>query len=256
MIISHKHKYIFVGIPFSASSTISKELLENYDGEFILNKHTNIPTLLNEFTGDINEYFVFGIYRSPIEIIKSRYNKLRNNPENRFSDEKFARKNGGYVSEKSRKFSKLIRENDLTFLEYLKLNYRLLPYNNEFTINAPYLNFILDFNNLENDFELVLRKIGLKMVTNLDKTNSTKKRSDIDYNVPESIISKYFAPFLKHNSKYIPHYSEPKVNYFFYLVFLLTKKMRAKRTLSADKYRTLKNDQHFSENKFLRNKIK
>ena len=34
MIISHKHKYIFIGLPFSGSSAISKELIEEYEGEF------------------------------------------------------------------------------------------------------------------------------------------------------------------------------------------------------------------------------
>ena len=33
MIISHKYKFLFIGLPFSASSAISKDLHLKYDGE-------------------------------------------------------------------------------------------------------------------------------------------------------------------------------------------------------------------------------
>jgi hypothetical protein len=256
MIISYKHKYIFVGIPFSASSTISKELLEKYEGEFILNKHTNIPTLIDKLKINIDEFIVFGVYRSPVEILKSRYNKLRNNPDNRFTDDKYTIKNGGYVPERVRKLSKIIRENNLSFEDYLNLNFKLFPYNNEFTINAPYLNYIVDFNNLEEDFQKVLSKIGVVDVNKIEKINETKKRSDIEYFISDDKMSKFIAPFLVYNSKYIPNYTKQKVNKIFYLIFLLTNKLREKRTLKADNHRSLKNDVHFSENIFLQNKDK
>ncbi len=40
MIISHKYKFLFIGLPFSASSAISKELYLEYDGEAYLRKHS------------------------------------------------------------------------------------------------------------------------------------------------------------------------------------------------------------------------
>ena len=40
MIISHKYKYVFVGLPLAASTAISKELCEQYDGKAILAKHS------------------------------------------------------------------------------------------------------------------------------------------------------------------------------------------------------------------------
>ena len=40
MIISHKYKFLFIGLPFSASSAISKELHLQYEGEPFLRKHS------------------------------------------------------------------------------------------------------------------------------------------------------------------------------------------------------------------------
>ena len=249
MIINHKYKYIFVGIPFSASSAISKYLINHYEGEFIYSKHTNIPTLISESKIDIDKYFVFGVYRSPIEILKSRYNKLRNNPQNRFSDKKFLRENGGFMRKKTQNLSKTIRENNMSFMDYLYLKFKYIPYNNEFTLNAPFLNYIIDFNDLENGLEFVLCNLGFKNYVKLKQLNKTNKRKDIDYSVPNSFHSKFFAPFIYHNSKYIPSYTKPKLNLFFYFIFLITIPVRKFQILKRDSLRSMKFDKFFNDNK-------
>ena len=68
MIISFKYKYIFVGLPNSGSSAISKELIENYSGESIKKKHSGIPYFILNNKIDMKDYFVFGVYRDPIDI--------------------------------------------------------------------------------------------------------------------------------------------------------------------------------------------
>ena len=40
MIISHKYRFLFIGLPFSASSAISKELHAKYEGLPYLRKHS------------------------------------------------------------------------------------------------------------------------------------------------------------------------------------------------------------------------
>jgi hypothetical protein len=40
MVISHKHKYLFVELPKTATSAISHELIETYAGEKILRKRS------------------------------------------------------------------------------------------------------------------------------------------------------------------------------------------------------------------------
>ena len=40
MIISYKYKFLFIGLPFSASSAITKELHKEYEGKPYLRKHS------------------------------------------------------------------------------------------------------------------------------------------------------------------------------------------------------------------------
>ena len=51
MIISHKYKFLFIGLPFSASSAISKDLHLKYGGEPRLSKHS----LYREFKKTANK---------------------------------------------------------------------------------------------------------------------------------------------------------------------------------------------------------
>ena len=89
MIISHKHKYIFIGVPFSASSAISKELIELYDGISIFAKHTNIQAILGSEKIDISKYFVFAVYRDPVDITRTMYSKYINNAKGVYTNKKF-----------------------------------------------------------------------------------------------------------------------------------------------------------------------
>ena len=97
MIISHKHKLLFIGLPFSASSAISKELYLQYEGEAVLRKHS----LYHEFkkvaeTQEL-QYFVFAVLRNPMEIAITVYEKMRTNAG-------LYKKNGGHITKKNRKF--------------------------------------------------------------------------------------------------------------------------------------------------------
>jgi hypothetical protein len=102
-------------------------------------------------------------------------------------------------------------------------------------LNAPFFNFIIDFDNLESDFIKVLKLIGFDSCSNLNKINITSKRDDISYELLDSFNSKYFAPFLYFNSKYVPGFSKPKLNVFFYLIFLLFRKIREYKFLNTKK---------------------
>jgi hypothetical protein len=204
MIISYKYKYIFVGIPYSASSAISKELIEKYEGEFILNKHSNIPYLLSNVKINIEDYTVVGVYRDPLDILFSRYNKLKNNPDSRYTDPSFAAINGGYVTAKAITLSHKIRIDKISFPEYLKFTSKkkgvILPYNNEFTINKKYFNFILNFENLDHDFQNFLNKINVEKSGELNKLNKTKKEL-AESNLDKDFLKKYLSPFYHFNSK-------------------------------------------------------
>ncbi len=54
MIISHKYKYLFIELPRTGTTAISKELRERYAGELIYEKHTKYekPSLATTLSTD------------------------------------------------------------------------------------------------------------------------------------------------------------------------------------------------------------
>jgi hypothetical protein len=92
-----------VGLPFSASSAISKELLECYDGELILSKHANIPSLLRQMPEiDIAQYSIFAVVRDPVDIAWSKYNKILTDAYGAHTSPDYFIENGGWVTKRVR----------------------------------------------------------------------------------------------------------------------------------------------------------
>ncbi len=202
MIIDFEKKYIFVGLPFSASSAISKELTEIYNGQTILAKHTNIPSLIKE-RPDINikDFYIFAVVRDPIEIVLTKYNKLITNAHEVYTKPEFWIENGGFVSKKARNLYKLATENNWSFEDYVRNVYKVLPYDNDLTLNAPYLTSFIRFNNLAEDFKKCLSEIGIEPVRDLPTYNKTKKVvSDVE--LDEKLISYVFGPFYNHHKRF------------------------------------------------------
>ena len=48
MIISHRHRYLFVEVPHTGSHSIAEQLIRHYDGEPILRKHANVTQFLGQ----------------------------------------------------------------------------------------------------------------------------------------------------------------------------------------------------------------
>jgi hypothetical protein len=66
MIISHIHKYLFVELPRTGSTAISRELLQNYQGVKILRKHATYFDFLKR-KARREKYFVFSGIRNPLD---------------------------------------------------------------------------------------------------------------------------------------------------------------------------------------------
>lgn len=197
MIISHEHRYIFVGFPQAASSAISRELVEQYEGESILGKHTNIPTLCR-VNPDLNiaEYFVFGVYRDPVDIVFTTYNKMRTNAKNTFTTPRFFRENGGHVSRKDRAFFDRIRRDGLSFADFVRHAYRFFPFDSDFSISYPFLDQVIRFSCLAEDFNRCLKQIGLSPVRDLPVFNRTEKVT-APPDLSDALHSRVFGPYLE-----------------------------------------------------------
>ena len=86
MIISSKHKYVFVELPRTGCTAVGKELISQYDGERILSKHGTNQDFLRIASDDEKRYFMFSGVRNPLDDAVSYCFKLKTDHHNRFTD--------------------------------------------------------------------------------------------------------------------------------------------------------------------------
>ena len=103
MIISHKYKYLFIGLPFSASSAITKELHAKYDGKPFLRKHSLYHEFEKVATKEELDYFVFAVLRNPMEIVVTVYEKMKTNAKGNFTNPDLFAENEGHITKKQSK---------------------------------------------------------------------------------------------------------------------------------------------------------
>lgn len=247
MIISHKHKYIFIGLPMTGSSAISKELIELYGGESIYMKHTNIPYLIKKTNINIKDYYVFGVYRDPIEMAYSQYSKIKVNAKGAFTNKDLLTKNGGYVTEKQYNFFKNIQSDDYSFLDFIKSKYSFVVYDNPLSINYKYLDHIISFHNLSNGFKEVLTKCDLESKREIPVYNKTIKNEDSPILLPPKIIKKVFSPFLKEYTTHDYGKRDFDISWFSILKYKIAKPLRILYINYRDSKRDHKFDFYFSK---------
>jgi len=246
MIISYKYKYIFVGIPFSASSAISKELIENYAGEPILHKHANLPFLKKKYTQlDLKKYVKFAVIRDPIQIMNTIYNKYITNPYNVFTDPHYYVENGGHITKKSRKIYYKIHKEGWSFDTFLSKTFNY-PYDSVYSLNKRYLDFTLNFDNIQNDFDSLLKFLLIEKKRNLPSYNRTNKIANV-CNVSDDKLSEIFGPFYIENNKFFNKEVYPtKANLILYNAMKPIRKLKWNwldaRLITADK-----NDSYFKQ---------
>lgn len=200
MIINHKYKFIFIGLPLRASSAISKELIENYNCKSLFHKHSNIPLLKSEHPEiELKNYFIFAVYRDPVQIAFSSFNKLLTNPHGIFTNPKYFAENGGFVNIKRRRKFHEYKSRKIDFETHLKEIYKFHPYNDNLTVNRNYINCLLDFDNLSNDFEKLLKfSFGIEPKRTLPIYNKSTK-SSLNSKISNDTFCKVFEPYLTQN---------------------------------------------------------
>lgn len=199
MIISEKWKYIFIGLPFCASSAISKELVEEYDGRAILGKHSNITDLIS-LGFDVSEYFIFAVYRDPLDMKFTQYTKITNNSHEAYTNPEYFVENGGWVTKKARKLYKHVQSKNLDFESFIKFSHKL-PFDSVYSLNKKHLDYIVDFKDINNSFKECLRKIGISPKRDLPSFNATKKKNKNKTHVNEALVTRIFEPFYYYNGQ-------------------------------------------------------
>jgi hypothetical protein len=231
MIIDYTKKYIFVGLYFSGSSAISKELIENYGAETIFSKHTTIPYMIKNSSINIKEFQVIAVIRNPIEMAFSVYNKMLTNHQGIYTDSQNFKKNGGWISKKQHKIFRDVFENQISFEEYLKKNFILKKYNNDLSYNSKYITSVIRFEKINEDFISIFTKAGVEVKNDLQKFNVSKKVVKEIKLSPDG-INKYFGNFLYYNKLFFSYDYKP--NLYSRIIFNVQIKFQLIKRLYSD----------------------
>ena len=231
MIISHRHKYLFIGLPLAASTAISKELCEMYDGKPILNKHSIYQDFLKIASPEEKTYNVIACSRNPLDISLSYYTKMLNNSSGNFSNPQLLRKNGGHLKKRDYQLSKSIREQHMDYDTFLKKYYRF-PFDNWLTITKPHCQVLIRFENLQEDFEKALKYCGIKPKRPLPVINKTTEKApsfESYYTLKNKALSlSIFGPYMKHHQIALPKgWRYKDIKWWDRLWFYILSKVRA-----------------------------
>lgn len=194
MIISHKHKYLFIEVPHTGTTAISQVLREHYAGEKILGKHSNYSEFRKQATCDELEYFVFAGVRNPLDVVVTDFFKYRSNHKGAYTDREGR---GRWVTPEHEERFRYVAENG-DFDTFLHKFYKSV-YNNWFLIGHRRFNYVMRFENLEADFSKVLEQLEIQPTEPLPITNkSARPREYADMYKQESIrfAAKVFGPFM------------------------------------------------------------
>lgn len=227
MIISHEHRYVFVELPRTGCTAVGKELIECYDGERILAKHSMYSDFLKQASAEEKGYFAFSSIRNPLDDAVSGYFKLKSDHHGRYSDPvrrryrvgnrgadavrttglnargaRPARRTAGERRD-NRRFQ-YIEKTGCSFAEYFMRYYRA-PYDTWSVVNHGHMRQLIRFEQLEEDFERVLVDgLGLELrrplpVRNRTDAKAAESRSFLDYYAPDirSRAAWVFGPYME-----------------------------------------------------------
>ena len=200
MIISHKYRFLFIGLPFSASSAISKELNLQYGGTPFLQKHSLYHEFLKKASNKEKKYFVFAVLRNPMEMVVTIYEKMRKNSNGNFTNNKLFKENGGHITKLQREKFKFINNKKASFQEYF-LKYYNTPYDNLISLTKDHCDYIIRHENIEKEYILALESCGIKNPRPLPIANKTSgKKQNLEEYYTEEIKQRavyIFGPFMK-----------------------------------------------------------
>ena len=200
MIISHKFKYLFVALPLTGSTAISKELCEQYDGVSILDYHATYLDFLRVATEEEKKYFVFSGIRNPLDVAVSTYFKYKQDHKGWFTNPEKLKQDNMIVRLKKKVEFGFVQKNDPDFATFFKRFYAV-PYNNWSSLSHKNIDYIIRFENITNDFAQGLRLIGIEQKRPLPVSNKTsvKENNYLTYYSPEIIprAKRVFGPFMQ-----------------------------------------------------------
>ncbi len=205
MVIDHRYKFIFVELPLTATSAISKEIREQYGCEPFLNKHATYDDFLRKASAAEKKYKSIGSVRNPLDQTVSMYFKYKNDLDQRFSS---GRKRPGKWLRKSLAKNRdaeryqYIIQNDATFEQYF-LKFFKWPYSNWSILRHKKMDYIIRFEQLSADYKKIFTELGVPVSRDLPQANKTpeKKKDFWSYYASDKAKRRakfVFGPFMRY----------------------------------------------------------
>ncbi len=182
MVISDRHRFVFVNLPQTASTAISRELVEQYGAREFCFKHALYRTdFLKAANKDQRTYRVISGLRDPMDITVSTYFKVRSDHEGRYSNASAHKIKHGFLRKHlmywwNRRSHKEIVGRNLDFTEWFLRNHRV-PYASWAILDHKRFDKVIRYEHLQEDFAEALRSLGIEQVRPLPVGNSTAKES-------------------------------------------------------------------------------
>ena len=192
--INHKHKFIFIEVHKTGSST-TQAVLQNVLNESNRTKHVPLDYYLNKFPTKFNNYFKFMFVRNPWSRVISLYKREVRRKSYSGDLESFINK-----IEFATSFCEVIGEQtlDLPRSKLEKLNQ--IDYGKINGSDKIHMDFIGRIENLENDLRFIFKKINLDWSENIwgkykNSNRGSYKKHYTEYynNKTKKIIGEKFA---------------------------------------------------------------
>ncbi|HMQ51118.1 MAG TPA: sulfotransferase family 2 domain-containing protein [Anaerolineae bacterium] len=200
MIISHKYRYVFISVPHTACTTIRRELCEFYEGQEILHKHAHYNEFLKIANPEERKYFAFAGIRNPLDEAVSYYFKLKSNHRGNYTKPEKLVENGGFVTQTQLERYRFVTDHQADFATYFKHFYRT-PYKNTYTWAHEELDYLVRYENLQEDFGKALELCGIQPVRWLPLFNKTADKNPdyLTYYPADTYeqAGQVFGPFMK-----------------------------------------------------------
>jgi hypothetical protein len=199
MILSRRHRFVFLEVPQTGTTAIAQELRESYGAEDVLHKHAHLREFLRVASPEERRYRVALSVRHPLDRLYSYYRKLLVDHRGEFSDPGRWVENGGWVTPADRERREFLREHGDDFGAYLRrFHVGRPPAISQYNWGKRRHGFCVRFERLNEDFHGLLRHMGVEPLRDLPPVNVTRGRSREFFSVyPEELrpeLVRLFGP--------------------------------------------------------------
>ena len=185
MIVNHDHRFVFVQVPQTGSTAIGTELVENYGAEHVLMKHSTLIEARLALGSRIRGYRVFTSVRHPIDQAVSSYYKLKT--DHKGTNERDAAQAGNRAER-----VRAVEQGELDASQYVHDVAARHTFAPVWLLSQRASDFVIRFEQLAEDFDEMLRRLGITPVRALPVRNETSRpRDETADPVPEA-----FRPFM------------------------------------------------------------